>query len=79
MRFGDQVIEESFQRRAANRHQFDGAQRVETNFQWRAVHRHRRRLATGDGVVGWAMADRWQADMLGPVQDEQQTAANHVA
>ena len=25
MRLGDQVIEESFQQRAANRHQFDGA------------------------------------------------------
>jgi hypothetical protein len=38
MRLGDQVIEESFQRRAANRHQFDRAQGVETPFQRRAVH-----------------------------------------
>lgn len=79
MRLGDEVIEESFQRRAANRHQFDGAQGAKRLFQRRAVHCHRRRPAASDGIIRRALADRWQADVLGPVQDEQQAAADHVA
>ena len=79
MRLGDQVIEESFQWRAADRHQFDGAQGAKRLFQRRAVHCHRRRPAADNGVVRWAVADFWQADVLGPVQGEQQAAADHVA
>jgi hypothetical protein len=79
MAVGDQVIEESLQRRAAHRPQFDRAQGVETPFQRRAVHLDGHRPAPGDDVVRRPLAHRGQLDVPGPVQDEQQAAADPVA
>jgi hypothetical protein len=56
-----------------------GDQVIEESLQRRAVHLDGHRPAPGDDVVRRPLAHRGQLDVPGPVQDEQQAAADPVA